>query len=245
MHLDWSTLALQAINALILIWLLAYFLFRPVADIIATRQKTAYQLLDEAQAAKTAAEAEREKAAAKEAELENQRFAALKAAQAEAATAKAEMLAAAQADADKLRAVAQAEIASARQAEAQAAEDRAARLAVDIAGKLLDRLPREARVAAFIDGIATGLQKLPEGARASLGVGGGAIRLTAARPVTPEEVELCRDAIARVLGHPVTIEIAVKPELIAGLELDGPHASVRNSFRADLARLKSELVHRA
>jgi F-type H+-transporting ATPase subunit b len=166
----------------------------------------------------------------------------LKAAVAEAAAAKLALLAAAQADADKLRAAAQAEIEAARHAEAVAAEDRAGRLAVDIATKLLDRLPREARVAAFIDGIATGLAKLPEGTRASVGADGASVRLTAARAATPEEVEACRKALASVLGHPVLVEVKVEPELIAGIELETPHAVVRNSFRADLVRLKSELV---
>ena len=242
MQIDWWTLGLQALNALVLIWLLAHFLFRPVVDAIAARQKAAGQLLADARAAKEAAESEREKAAAEAANLAEHRSEALKAAVAEAAAAKLALLAAAQADADKLRAAAQAEIEAARHAEAVAAEDRAGRLAVDIATKLLDRLPREARVAAFIDGIATGLAKLPEGTRASVGVDGASVRLTAARAATPEEVEACRKALASVLGHPVLVEVKVEPELIAGIELETPHAVVRNSFRADLVRLKSELV---
>jgi F-type H+-transporting ATPase subunit b len=129
------------------------------------------------------------------------------------------------------------EIEAERRIEAIAAEDRAGRLAVDIATKLLDRLPHEARVAAFIDGIATGLTKLPEGTRASLGADGTSVRLTVARAVTPEEVEACRKAIAGVLGHPILVEVTVEPEL------EAPHAVVRNSFRADLVRLKSGLVH--
>jgi F-type H+-transporting ATPase subunit b len=243
MQIDWWTLGLQAVNGLVLIWLLAHFLFRPVADAIAARQKTAGQLLADAQAAKAAAQNEREKAAAETAHLAEHRSEALKAAEAEAATSKAAFLAEAQTDADKLRAAAKAEIEAERRTEALAAEDRAGRLAVDIAGKLLDRLPHEARVAAFIGGIATGLAKLPEGTRASLGTDGTSVRLTVARAVTPEEVETCRKAIAEVLGHPVLVEVSVEPELIAGIELEAPHAVVRNSFRADLVRLKSGLVH--
>jgi F-type H+-transporting ATPase subunit b len=243
MQIDWWTLGLQAVNALVLIWLLAHFLFRPVVNAIGTRQKAAGQLLADAKAAKTAAESERDKAAAETARLVEHRGEALKAAEAEAATEKSALLAAAQAEADKLRAAAKAEIEAERRTEALAAEDRAGRLAVDIAGKLLDRLPREARVAAFIDGIATGLAKLPEGTRASLGADGTSVRLTAARAVTPEEVEACRKALTGVLGHPVLLEVSVEPELIAGLELEAPHAVVRNSFRADLVRLKSGLVH--
>ncbi len=243
MHIDWWTLGLQAINALVLVWLLAHFLFRPVVDAIAARQKAAGQILTDAKAAKAAAESERDKAAAETAALAEHRGEALKTAEAEAATEKSALLAAAQAEADKLLAAAKAEIEAERRTEEFAAEDRAGRLAVDIAGKLLDRLPREARVAAFIDGIATGLAKLPEGTRASLGADGTSVHLTAARAVTPEEVEACRKAIAEVLGHPVLVEVSVEPALIAGLELEAPHAIVRNSFRADLVRLKSGLVH--
>jgi F-type H+-transporting ATPase subunit b len=243
MQIDWWTLGLQTVNALVLIWLLAHFLFRPVVDAIATRQKAAEQLLADAQAAKAAAQSEREKAAAETADLVEHRSEALKAAEAEAAAAKAALLKEAQAEADKLRASAKAQIEAERRTEALAADDRAGRLAIDIAGKLLDRLPHEARVAAFINGIATGLAQLPEGMRTSLGADGTSVRLTVARAVTPEEVEACRKAIAGVLGHPVLVEVTVEPELIAGLELEAPHVVVRNSFRADLVRLRSELVH--
>src|SRR6516225_11212032 len=243
MRIDWWTLGLQTVNALVLVWLLAHFLFRPVVDAIAARQKAAGQVLADAQAAKAAAEAEREKAAAETAHLVEHRSEAFKAAEAEVGAEKAELLATAQAEADKLRAAAKAEIEAERRSEAFAAHDRAGRLAIDIATKLLDRLPEEARVAAFIDGIATGLAELPEGTRASLGADGTSVRLAAARAVTPQEVEACRKALVGVLGHPVLLEVTVEPELIAGLELEAPHAVVRNSFRADLIRLKSGLVY--
>jgi len=79
------------------IWLLAHFLFRPVVDAIAARQKAAGQLLADAKAAKAAAEGERDKPAAETARLAEHRSEALKAAEAEAATAKSALLAAAQA----------------------------------------------------------------------------------------------------------------------------------------------------
>ena len=110
MKIDWWTLALQAVNALVLIWLLAHFLFRPVVKAIAARQKAAGQLLTDAKAAKAAAESERDKAAAETAGLTEHRSEALKAAEAEAATAKSALLAEAGAEADKLRAAAKAEI---------------------------------------------------------------------------------------------------------------------------------------
>ena len=242
MQIDWWTLGLQTVNAVVLIWLLAHFLFRPVVDAIAGRQKAAEQQLADAKAAKAAAESERDNAAAETARLAEHRSEALKAVEGEAAAAKSALLATAQAEADKLRAAALAKMEAERRAEALAAEDRAGRLAIDIVTKLLDRLPRETRVSAFIDGIASGLAKLPERTRTSVGADGTSIHLTTARAVTPQEVEACRKALADVLGHTVAVEVSVDPALIAGIELEAPHAVVRNSFRADLARLKTELV---
>ena len=243
MKIDWWTLALQAVNAAVLIWLLARFLFRPVADIIAARQEAAQRLLADANAAKLAAEGEREKAKAQIADLAEHRSEALKAAEAEAAAEKATLLAAARTEADKLRTAAEAEIANQRLAEAVAAADRAGRLAVDIARKLLDRLPSELRVTAFINGITAGLAELPDETRASLGAHESPIRITAARALTAPEGEACRTALVKILGRPVPVEFGTDPALIAGLELETPYASVRNSFRADLIRLQSELTH--
>lgn len=56
MHIDWSTLALQTVNVLVLVWLLARYLFRPVMAIIAERRVAAEKLL--ADAATTRAQAE-------------------------------------------------------------------------------------------------------------------------------------------------------------------------------------------
>ncbi|MBV8106854.1 MAG: F0F1 ATP synthase subunit delta [Hyphomicrobiales bacterium] len=243
MHIDWWTLGLQTVNALVLIWLLGRFLFQPVADAIAGRQKEAAQMLADAKAAKAAAEGERTKAEAEAARLADHRAEAFKAVEAEAAAAKSALLAKAQAEADKLVASAKVQIENDRRAEAHAADARSAELAVDIAAKLLNRLPPDARISGFMDGIAAGVRKLPEETRAALGAEGNPIRLTAASTVSPAEEGAFRESLSKVLGHAVAVDISVDPTLIAGIELAAPEAAVRNSFRADLARLQSELVH--
>ena len=45
MRIDWWTLALQAANFLVLVWLLQHFLYRPVQGIIAERQQRAESVL--------------------------------------------------------------------------------------------------------------------------------------------------------------------------------------------------------
>ena len=58
MRIDWWTLALQTVNVLILIWILARFFFRPVMDIVVKRQQEVNKLLtDAADARQKAADA--------------------------------------------------------------------------------------------------------------------------------------------------------------------------------------------
>ena len=49
MTVDWWTLGIQAVNVIILIWLLARFFWRPVAAMIEQRRATAQQILTEAE----------------------------------------------------------------------------------------------------------------------------------------------------------------------------------------------------
>ncbi|AJZ56764.1 ATP synthase delta (OSCP) subunit [Paraburkholderia fungorum] len=242
MHIDWWTLGLQTVNALVLIWLLARFLFRPVADMVAERQRAAAALMADATAAKTAALSEQGHAAAEVDRLAQQRAQLLEAAAAEAATLKASLESAAHVDADRLRTAAQAEIDAMRRTAAQADADRASRFALEVTARLLDRLPQEARVSGFIDGLANELAKLPDATRAQVGADGSALRLIAPRVLQPDELTACRLALARALGREAPVEVTVDATVLAGLELEAPHAIVRNSFRNDLTQLKTELL---
>jgi hypothetical protein len=57
MTLDWWGLGLQAVNVLILVWLLSRVFWRPVAGAIARRQEAAQVMLDEGQRVQAKAEA--------------------------------------------------------------------------------------------------------------------------------------------------------------------------------------------
>ncbi len=239
MRLDWQTLALQTINALVLIWLLARFLFKPVAAIIAERKALAARLLDEAEAAKSAAEQSGAEAERRLAEIAAGREAALRAVAKEADKEKAALLAAARVEIDKMRAAADAEIARARKAARRAEAEDARRLALEIARRLFERLPQDARVAGFIEGLAQALMALPAAARADFAENAA---LRAPRALTPAEDELLRGALGRALGRAPAFRLEIDPALIAGLELETPHAALRNSFAADLAEIAQRLA---
>lgn len=242
MHIDWSTLALQTVNALVLVWLLARFLFRPVADIVAARQKAAQALLADAEASRRAAQAEQDAARDETARLAASRETALRAAETDAEAHKAALIAHARAEAVQLRADAEGQIERDRAAQARAIEDDAVRLAVDIAGRLLDRMPPEARVQGFISGAAEALAKLPLETRGEFGMHGEPLALAAPRALSAAEQQACEAAFGAALGRNVTLRVHADPALIAGLELTGAHAMVRNHLRHDLDAIRETLL---
>ncbi|AGZ31045.1 F0F1 ATP synthase subunit B family protein [Burkholderia pseudomallei] len=243
MRIDWSTLALQTVNVVVLVWLLSRFLFRPVSDIIAKRQAAARKLIDDASRERDAAHAERERARAERASLAAARDDALKDALAQAAAGRERLIAAARADAQALRDAARAQADADAVQRAKALDARATRLAIDIAAKLLARLPDSARVAGFVDGVAASLARLPADVRASLADEDAQVRLVAPRALTAQEAAACRAAFAASVGRPLEPDVRVDPALIAGLELESKYANVRNSLRQDLATIEAALLN--
>ena len=242
MNIDWWTLGLQTVNAAVLIWILAHFLFRPITRIVAERQDAVTLILGQAEHAKADAYALQKVLSDEVASTTQRRDQIVQAAVLEAATLKKTLEAAARADADKLHEACQAEIALARQEAAQADADRSSLLALDIAARLLAKLPQQILVTSFIPGLADRLAGLPDAARAQLTDSGEALHLTSARALDAEELAACRAAFAKALGKELPLEPHVDPALIAGLELEMPHGFVRHSFRDDLERLKSALL---
>lgn len=243
MRIDWSTLALQTVNVVVLVWLLSRFLFRPVSDIIAKRQAAARKLIDDASRERDAAHAEHERARAERASLAAARDDALKDALAQAAAERERLIAAARADAQALRDAARAQADADAVQRAKALDARATRLAIDIAAKLLARLPDSARVAGFVDGVAASLARLPADVRASLADEDAQVRLVAPRALTAQEAAACRAAFAASVGRPLEPDVRVDPALIAGLELESKYANVRNSLRQDLATIEAALLN--
>lgn len=243
MKIDFWTLALQAINALVLIWLLSRVLYRPVVRVIAQRREAAAKLLADAEAERDRARQATAAATAQQTELAAGRDAAMKAAQTDAEAARTRLLAAAQAEAEALRQQAQAERDKQLVAQRRADEQRAAALAVDIAARLLDRLPASARVAGFLDDLVASLRALPDSQRQKLADPATPLALVAPRTLEASERDRCVQAIQQAIGRSAPLQPAVDPNLIAGLELRSPDLVVSNHLRADLDHLQHELTH--
>ncbi len=241
MTIDWWTLGLQTVNFVVLIWILAHFLFRPVIRIIAERQAAAHSALDEAEAMRDQARSAREAADAEMADIAARRTALIAMAGEDAEAEKRRLLDAARADVEKLRTAAQAELEQMRTTEERALADQASLLATDIVERLLARLPDSARIDGFIDGLAKAVADLPDATRAGIGAQ-GPVQVRAARAPTAQERTRLTKKLRDVLNRAIDIEIKADPTLLAGLELDAQHAIVSNHFRADLDRIAESLT---
>ena len=236
MRIDWWTLALQAVNVLILVWLLGRFLFRPVMDAIAARQASAQALLDEAREAQAEAQALKTQndgfvadAAARRAEIRT-----------EAEAERQRLLAQARLEADAVVEQGHAAIDAERGRVAAQWREKAASLAASMAGTLLARLPPEQTVQAMVDALKARLGDLSEADRRSLAAAGPVTVATPA-PLTADLQTQVARALGEILPDTATPIFAVDPDLIAGAELRTPHAVVRNSWRADLDAMVESL----
>jgi F-type H+-transporting ATPase subunit b len=233
MRIDWWTLSLQTVNAFVLIWLLAYFFFKPIADVIAARKAAAAQLLQEAEQAKSAALSMRDEERASLAEVGERRSAALATVQQDAEAQREAFLAAARRDADRMRDDARGEMARQLELARDAQLKHASALALDIARRLIERFPQSTLVSGFIAGLAAAVAALPPEAKTDFEEEGD-VRLRTPRALTAEEEAECRRALETSFGRPLAFSVESDPGLIAGLELDNRHTTIRNSLRADL-----------
>src|SRR5271155_4376752 len=112
MLVNWFTVAAQAINFLILVWLMKRFLYKPILNAIDEREKGIASQLAQAEAKKAEAQKEQGDFQHKNEVFDQERAALLKKATDEAKTERQRLLDEARKDADSLRAKRQAALAS-------------------------------------------------------------------------------------------------------------------------------------
>lgn len=243
MTIDWWTLGIQAVNVIILVWLLARFFWRPVAAMIEQRRAAARQIVTEAetklrQATDALAEIERTRAG-----FEKERETIIAAAHEAAEQGRISLLASAAKEAAALQVSARTALEKEKSAVEQAWAERANRLAVEIAGRLVARLSGAAVSTTFLDWLLREIRNLPAPMRNAVAANGVALETISATPIEPADQERYRTLIGSAFGVRPQISFKVDPALIAGLELHGPHLVINNSWRADLANILADLAH--
>lgn len=242
MHVDLWTLGLQAINVLVLVWLLARFLFRPLAAIIAQRRQATETLLADAAAARAQAQAAAEAMAQQHQALDVEAERLRAAAHQDAEADRAALLT--QARTEIAQAHQDADVALVReQAQQQKQmETHACTLAVDIARRLIARVASPNITIALAQRLAQDIAALPPMERQLLAADAGHLQLVTAVELDEAAQAEIAAGLAQALGVSPQLQVRVDPALLGGIELVGPHTLIRNSWRADLDRLAGELA---
>jgi F-type H+-transporting ATPase subunit b len=239
MHIDWTTLALQTVNVLVLVWLLGRFLFRPVLSMIDERRAAADKLLADAAASRAQAEAGAAELKTRLSAVSADADRLLIEARVRAENERTRMLALETEAVAHLRQEAKAAIEIDRAAMERTLRQQACDLAVVIARRLVARIPAGTVTSALLESLAAAVAQVPEPSRRDLNAGGRVEIVTAAALDENQQME-CRTMIGP-LGGKTNLVFRTEPALIAGAELHAPGMLIRDSWQADLERIGKEL----
>jgi len=244
MQIDWWTLALQTVNVVILVWLLARFFFKPILAIVAQRQAAADKALADVKAAdETVAKAHQEADDVRARISEERESLVAEAKQA----AKAEYdarLAEADGAVAGMKAKAREELARERTAAEDALVARASDLSVSIARRLLKRLPSDVALDTFAEELCRQIRDLPEQDRAAFASTnnlGESLEVVTPEPLDEGRRHRLQQSIDGAFGSPTRLTFDTNPSLIAGIELRSRGAVVANSWKSDLEKINVEL----
>ncbi len=250
MPIDWFTVIAQAINFLILVWLLKRFLYKPILHAIDEREKGIAAQLAGAEANKAEAQKERDDFQHKNEAFDQERAALLKKATDDATAERQRLLDEARKDADSLRAKRQEALRNEQRNLSQEIIRRTQKEVFAITRKTLADLATaslEERMAeAFIqrlralggaakEQLAAALKTLPHLAHVR-----SAFDLPSAQRTAIES------AVKETFNADIQVEFETSPELISGIELSANGQKVAWSiadYLATLAKSAGELLH--
>lgn len=245
MTIDWWTFALQAINFLILAWLLKRFLYQPVRQVIEKREalsaEAARKLEDDreaAQAAKAEFEAKAAEAAATKRQLKEEALA-------ETAADRERIVAEARTEAAGITDAARSAVAEERQRAIADLKGDVLDLAADLAGKLLARAAAgiddepflrdlETRIGEFDD---TELQRLK-----TAGGGSPEPTIVTARPLGEAARKAWQERVSKLLASDGALKFETDPQLIAGAELHLGNTTVSSTWASQLQQAKAAMA---
>lgn len=223
MSIDWFTIGAQAVNFLVLLWLLKRFLYKPILNAIDTREKRIAAELAGARDDKAEAERQKNENEQTSADLQQTRAAFLKEAQDDARAEKERLLKeareAAEASREKRDEALKVEAAALKKDVSTRLHDEVIALTrkvlTDLAGERLE----EQVMLTFVERLRNLEPSRMEELQSSLESGAEAITLRTAFDVPTGLRTNTESAMTEILGALPEVRYETAPELISGIEL--------------------------
>ncbi len=249
MLIDWFTVGAQALNFLLLVWLMKRFLYKPILRAIDVREKRIAAELADAAAKQGEAEKERDEFQRKNEELDQQRAVLLAKATDEAKSERQRLLDEARKAADALTAKRQEELRANARSLSQAISRRTEQEVFAIARKALADLATtslEERLGEVFTRRLREMDGAPKAALAeALSKASGPVLVRSAFELPPEQCTLIRKALNETFSANVQVRFEVAPEVISGIELTAQGQRLSWSIASYLTSLEegvSELL---
>jgi F-type H+-transporting ATPase subunit b len=216
------TFLFEALNFLVLAFVLHRLLYRPLRESIDRRREDEARARNDAEKARAETSDMRRRLQEQEARLEQDRQETLRQAAAEAEAARRKLLAEADEAVRRRREEAEAAVQRERSEALDALRGDLARLAVDFAERLLHEACDTSLHRQFALRLAESLEAMPEDEREQLRrewQPPDGVTAEVAADLDAATRERLTAAVATLLGRPVTQAVVVRPELLAGVRL--------------------------
>jgi len=250
MPIDWFTVIAQAVNFLILVWLLKRFLYKPILHAIDERKKGIAAQLAQAEAKKAEAQKERDDFHHKNEVFDQERAALLKKAGEEVQAERQRLLDEARKDADSLRAKRQDALREEQHNLSQEIIRWTQREVFAISRKTLADLATTSLEERIGEVFVARLQALTGAAKelltAALAASNHTARVRSAFDLTPTQRRAIQSAVKEAFTEQTQVQFETAPELVSGIELSTNGQKVAWSIADYLATLEKragELLH--
>ena len=242
MLIDWFTVGAQALNFIILVWLLKRFLYKPILNAVDAREKRIAAELADADAKKAEAQKERDDYQHKNEEFDQQRAALLSKATDEAKAARQRLLDDARKAADALSAKRQEALRSDANTLNQAIRRRTQEEVFAIARKALTDLAtaslEERMSEAFTRRLRAIDGKAKEGIAAALKTGSEPAVVRSAFDLPEAQRAAIQKALNETFSAEVPVRFETAPDVISGIELTTSGQKIAWSIADYLASLE-------
>ena len=245
MQISWWTLLIQAVNFLVLVWLLQRFLYKPVQDVIEKRSQARLAATADVEKAKAEAEASKERYGKAMAAIEEERNKVLNKAREDIKIEREQMKEEALSSSSKMIDEAKKTINEERTAATEQLKSETVELAVQLAKTLLNDMAKAIPNDAMLDHLEERLASLPSGERRRLNTeieaNGAQVEIITARPLTGKEHTTWKLRIEKILNQSIEPKFISDPQIISGAVLRLPHTVIRATWADQLASAQAVL----
>ncbi|HTV95489.1 MAG TPA: F0F1 ATP synthase subunit delta [Steroidobacteraceae bacterium] len=248
MLIDWFTVAAQALNFIILIWLLRRYLYGPILAAVAAREKRIAAQLADAAATRLQARKEQEEFAQKKAQLERERTTLLDKAAGEANVERQRLLSEARRDADALSTQRRDALVEEARALDEVLRRRTQQEVFAIARRALQDLAAvslEERITAmFVERLRSADAQAKERWKGNLHAAPVRALVRSAFELSASQRAAIKDALEEVVGAAMSVEFETAASLISGIEATVNEYRMAWSIESYLDALEREVGER-